>query len=175
MNSYTFLIILIAILSIILLIYFVCLAKLRKYKDIMLKTEDIINNSLNDKAEIIANINTSIKKVAEKKDYLKDYIKINDLKISNIEKDMKLDEAFKLIKDLMEDFENLNKDKEFKNNIKKLKELDEVLVSAKSLYNKNATKNNNLIKNFPYTLVAKFSNYSIKSLYNNKTDDGDNF
>ena len=97
--------------------------------------------------------------------------------ITNIEKDLKLDEAVKLINDLIIDFNELNSNNDFLNIYKTLKSTDEILISAKNVFNQNAILSNQLIKNFPNNLVAKITKFKIRSFYNlnNKTDDGEAF
>ena len=176
MNIYVILAIIIMILAILVFTYFACVANLKKYQEKMNKAEEIIDENLNKKLDLVITLNGTIKKVTGKKDYLKDYISIRDLIITNIEKDMKLNDAIKLINELANDYSDLNSDKEFMKTFKSLKELDEVLVSAKNLFNQNAVHSNQLIKSFPYNIVAKIAKYRIRSFYTtNKTDDGDNF
>ena len=141
------------------------------------KAESIIDEKLQEKLELILTLNSSIKKVTGKKDYLKDYIAIKDMIITNNEKDMKLEEAVNLINGLITDFDKLSKDAEFNKHIKTLREIDEVLISAKNVFNQNAVISNKLIKNIPYSIVAKIAKYRIRGFYNNskKTDDGEVF
>ncbi len=177
MNFYVILVFLFALIAIAVLVYFIAVTKLKKYNEKMSKAEEIIDTKLNEKLEIIISLNGSIKKVTGKKDYLKDYVSIRDLIITNNEKDLKLDEAVKLINDLMTDFDNLNKDNDFIKNYKLLRETDEILIAAKNLFNQNAIESNKLIKSFPYNVVAKLAKYRIRGFYNsnNKTDDGETF
>ncbi|MBE6156696.1 MAG: LemA family protein [Firmicutes bacterium] len=176
MNIYLVLLIIFAIIAIVALIYFSGFNKLKKYKEKMDKAESLIDTNLNKKLDLIININSEVKKVTGKKDYLKEYISIRDLIIQNIEKDLKLEEAEKLINDLMTDFIELNNDVEFNNLIKNLRDIDEILVSAKNMFNQNAVLSNQLIKTFPNNIVAKISKFRIRSFYsNNKTDDGETF
>lgn len=176
MSKYLILLIIVTLILIAVLIYFIGVSKLKKYKEKMDKAENIIDANLNKKLELIITLNGSIKKVTGKKDYLKDYISIRDLIITNNEKDMKLEEAVKLINDLTTDFSELSTDKDFIKNNKDLREIDEILVSAKNLFNQNALYSNKLIKNFPYNIIAKISKFRIRSFYNNnKTDDGEAF
>ena len=176
MEFYIGLAIIVMLIAILLFTYFVCITNLKKYQEKMDKSEKIIEENLNKKLDLVNTLNSTIKKVTGKKDYLKDYISINSLNITNIEKDMKLDEGIKLIDELTNDYRDLNKDKEFMKTFNSLREIDEVLVSAKNLFNKNAIKLNQLIKKFPYNIVAKIAKYKIRSFYTtNKTDDGDNF
>ena len=174
MEFYITLAIIIMLLAIIVFTYFVCITNLNKYQEKIDKAEEIIDENLDKKLDLVNTLNNTIKKVTGKKDYLKDYISIKN--ITNIEKDMKLNEAIKLIDELTSDYRDLNKDKEFMKTFNSLRELDEVLVAAKNLFNQNAVKSNQLIKKFPYNIVAKITKYKIRSFYTtNKTDDGDNF
>lgn len=164
------------LIAILVFAYFACLTKLKKYQEKMDKAEEIIDENLNKKLDLIITLNNTIQNVTGKKEYLKDYISIRDLIITNIEKDMKLDEGIKLINELTNDYSDLNSNKEFMKTFNSLREIDEVLVSAKNLFNQNAVKSNQLIKSFPYNIVAKIVKYRIRSFYTtNKTDDGDNF
>ena len=175
MNTYVIILIIVTILAILVLTYFSCFNKLKIYKERMEKAENIIDTNLNTKLDLIIAINSEVKKVTGKKDYLKDYISIRDLIITNIEKDWKLDEAIKLINDLMIDYTELNNSEKFKNNIQELRKTDEVLTSAKNMFNSNAVESNKLIKTFPYNFVAKIAKFKMRSFYNNKTEDNEAF
>ena len=175
MNLYVIIGIIFMIISIIALIHFTSYSKLKKYKEKMDKAETIIEENLAKKLDLIISINGDVKKVTGKKDYLKEYVSIDNLIITNIEKDLKLDDALKLINDLMRDFEDLNNDSNFQKNINELKKIDELLVSAKNMFNQNAIISNQLIKNFPNNIVAKFTKFKIRSFYNNKTDSEETF
>lgn len=175
MNIYLIIGIIFMILAILALIFFSGLSKLKKYKEKMDKAENIIDENLNKKLDLIISINGDVKKVTGKKDYLKDYVSIRDLIITNIEKDLKLDEATKLINDLMRDFDELNKEENFIKSITELRRIDEILVSAKNMFNQNAIESNQIIKIFPNNLVAKIAKIKFRSFYNNKTDSEETF
>lgn len=175
MNFWFIVVFIIMIIAIIALIFFSSYSKLKQYKEKMDNAESIIDENLNKKLDLIIAINGLVKKVTGKKDYLKEYVSIRDLIITNIEKDLKLDEAVKLINDLKVDFQELNNDDEFLKNINRLREVNEVLVSAKNVFNQNAIISNKIIKTFPNNLVAKISKFKIRSFYNNKTEDGETF
>lgn len=168
-SSYLIITITFALIATCILIYFICVTKLKKYKDKMDTAEAIIEENLDKKLELIITLNGSIKKVTGKKDYLKDYVSIKDLIITKLEKDLKLEEAVKLISDLTNDYTELNSDPDFLKSIESLREIDEVLISAKNLFNQNAIESNKLIKNFPYNIVAKIAKYRIRSFYNSNT------
>ena len=171
MNGYVILILIVALIAILCLVYFSIASKLKGYKDKMSKAEEIIDTNLNNKLDLIISINGEVKKATGKKDYLKDYVSIGDLIITNNEKDLKLTEAEKLINDLTKDYEELEKNKEFNKKMQSLREIDEILTSAKNVFNQNAIKSNQLIKNIPYNIIAKTLKLRIRSFYNtNKTD-----
>ena len=176
MNIYLILLIIFTLIAILIFLYFSGYTKLRAYKEKMDKAEQLIEEKLEKKLELIMLINSEVKKVTDKKDYLKDYISIQDLIITNIEKDLKLDEAVKLINELIYDFTDLNNDKDFLNHLNELRKIDEVLVSAKNMFNQNAIFSNQLIKTFPNNIIAKIANFKFRSFYtNNKTDDSETF
>ena len=176
MNIYIIIAILVMLITILVFTYFACMSKLKKYQEKMDKAEEIIDENLNKKLDLVITLNNTIKNVTGKKEYLKDYISLRDLIITNIEKDMKLNEGIKLINELNNDYGDLNKDKDFMKTFNSLREIDEVLVSAKNLFNQSAINSNQLIKSFPYNIVAKIAKYRIRSFYTtNKTDDSDNF
>jgi len=172
MNIYVVFIVLFAIIAIMALIYFTSYNKLKKYKEKMDKAENIIEENLSKKLELIITINGEVKKVTGEKDYLKEYVSIDNLIITNIEKDLKLDEAVKLINDLVKDFTELNSDEQFIKIMENLRKVDEVLISSKNMFNQNAILSNQLIKNIPNNIIAKIAKFKIRSYYNNnKTED----
>ena len=114
MEFYFIVMVIVMIIAILALIFFTSYTKLKKYKEKMDKAENIIEENLNKKLDLIIAINGEVKKVTGKKDYLKEYVSIRDLIITNIEKDLKLDEAVKLINDLTRDFEELMKDEDMR-------------------------------------------------------------
>ena len=175
MNIYVLLSIIFAIIAILLLLYFTSYFKLKEYKERMDKAENIIDTNLNKKLDLIISINNEIKKCTNKKDYLKEYTAIKDLIITNIEKDWRLDEAIKLINDLALDYKKLNDSKKFKELILEIKKTDEIITSAKNMFNSNALESNKTIKLFPNNIVAKISNFKKRSFYNNKLDDNESF
>ena len=177
MNIYLIIAIVFALIAILVLIYVVSYSKLKGYKEKMDKAESLIEENLDKKFDLIITMNGPIKKVTGKKDYLKDYTNLKDMITTNIEKDLKLEEAVRLINELMKDFTEINSDKEFMKSYQHLREVDEVLVASKNLFNQNALQSNQLLKTFPYSLMSKIANFKIRSYYttNNKTDEGETF
>ncbi len=171
MNKYVVLLIIIIVIGIVLIVYFSATSTLKKYRERMDLAENNIESALDKKLDIIIGMNNEIKKVTGKKDYLKDYVDLNKLLITNIEKDIKLTEAERLINELLKDYSDLLNDSKMKKMIVNLREVNESLTSSKNMYNKNAFESNNELKSFPTNVVGKISKYNFKSYYNNKTDD----
>lgn len=175
MNIYIVILVVVVIIAILSLITFISLNKLKGYKEKMDIAEKNIDSCLDKKLELIISINGDIKKIITEKDYLKDYVGIKDLIMTNIEKDIKLNEAYSLINKLIVDNDKLSKNDKVNKKMAELRKNDEKLVSSKNLFNKAALVSNNTIKTFPNNIVSKLFNYKIRSYYNNKAEDVDNF
>lgn len=163
----TKILILITIITILLLIFVTCYSKLKDQKIKVEYTDDTIKNALEKKADLITKINNEIKKKLEKKNYLKDYINLNNKNLTSIELDIKLDEGFEIITNLISDFPEL-KNKELKKLYSDLKRNEEILYSSKTLYNKYSTSLNRYIRKFPYNICSKIVRIRIKPFYNLK-------
>lgn len=175
MNIYFIIGLIVLIIGSLLLFYFISYNKLKEFKDRMDKSESIIEDALNKKLDILIILNNEIKKVTDKKDYLKEYIDIKDMIITNNEKDLKVNEAFELIYKLTNDYEELSNEKNYTKEIDKVREIDETLTGAKNMFNKNALLSNKIIKQFPNNLIAKIAGFKIRSFYSIKKSDDENF
>ena len=159
--------VIIIIIGMISLLYVITYNDLVSYKIRIEKAEGIIDEKLREKYDLIAKMNINIKKVVNKKDYLKDYIELKDKRISNYEMDRKLTEAMNIILEVKNDYSELN-NKEFNNNFKKIEEINETLISCKTYYNKNTSELNKIIRKFPSNIVAKIHRYKIKPFFDGK-------
>lgn len=173
--KYILLLTIIAVISVISLVVIISLTKFNKYKEKINISNKIIDENLESKLNSIKSIDKEIKKVIDDKDYLKDYIQIENSSINNIEMDIKLNEAEIFINKLLIDNSKLNKSTKIKKILVELRMIDEKIVSAKTIYNKNAYLNNNLLKSFPNNIISKIFNYKIINYYNNKADEDDSF
>ena len=159
--------VIIIIIGMISLLYVITYNDLVSYKIRIEKAEGIIDEKLREKYDLIAKMNINIKKVVNKKDYLKDYIELKDKRISNYEMDRKLTEAMNIILEVKNDYSELN-NKEFNDNFKKIEEINETLISCKTYYNKNTYEINKIIRKFPSNIVAKIHRYKIKPFFDGK-------
>ena len=157
----------IIIIGIIAIVYVITYNNLVNYKIKIEKAEGIIDENLRNKYDLIAKMNIAIKKVVNKKDYLKDYIDLKDKRISNYELDRKLTEAMNIILEVKGDYSELDT-KEFNNDLKEVNKINETLTSCKTYYNKNTTELNQIIRKFPTNIVAKIHRYKIKPFFDGK-------
>lgn len=167
MNLTTIILIIIIALGIIGLIYVISYNNLVEYKIKIEKAEGLIDDSLRQKYDKITELNSLIKKVVTKKDYLKEYIDLKDKRISNYELDRKLTEAMMLIKEVKNDYEELD-NKDFNKELTDIEAIDESLLSGKNYYNKYTSELNRIIQKFPTNIVAKIHRYKIKPFFDGK-------
>ena len=167
MSLASIILLIIIIIGVLALIYVMTYNNLVNYKIKIEKAEGIIDENLRHKYDLIAKMNIAIKKVVNKKDYLKEYIELKDKRISNYELDRKLTEAMNIILEVKNDYSELDT-KEFNNDLKEINAINETLTSCKTYYNKNTTELNQIIRKFPSNIVAKIHRYKIKPFFDGK-------
>ena len=151
------------------IVYIINYNKMQYINSKINQSTEIIEESLNSRYELIVNASNIInEKLEDNKDYFKEYINLKNKKLSNIDKDKKINEAIDLIKNLYEDNKSINKNKDVKNIIKDLKEIDEKLTAAKSFFNKNTKEMNELVNKFPSNVVAKINGYKVSQIFDTK-------
>ena len=151
----------------LIIIYATIYNKIMIYKTKIEKAEGIIDESLRAKYDAICRINTYVKKIVTKKDYLKEYIDLKNKKISNYDLDRKLTEAVNTIMELKNDYSDLDS-KEINKELKNINQINEDLTSSKNYFNKNTNELNSLIRKFPMNIVAKIHHYKIKPFFDGK-------
>ncbi|MBQ9833784.1 MAG: LemA family protein [Bacilli bacterium] len=165
----TIFLIIIVVVGLLAIIYINNYNNLQYLKTKIEQAENVIDEALRNKYDVIIKINSIIKKeLKTKKEYLKDIINIKDEKISNFDFDRRLIDAMNIINDLVNDHDVLIKNKDITELLYQIKDYDEKLVSGKTYYNKNTTESNHLIRKFPSTIVAKLLNYKIKPYFDGK-------
>lgn len=168
MMDYTSIIlILIIIVGLLVIFYATIYNKIVIYKLKIDKAESVIDEALRQKYDCIVRLNSHIKKVVTKKDYLKEYIDLKNKKISNYDLDRKLTEAVNTVLELKNDYSELDT-KEFNKELKTINKINEDLTSSKNYYNKNTSDLNEVIKKFPNNIIAKIHHYSIKPFFDGK-------
>jgi hypothetical protein len=174
MNIQLLILIIITLISVASLVYIIEKQKLRKYYLRIIKAETNIDNKINEKIDLVENINKILTKGSNKKDYLKDYLKKLE-GANNYEKDIVLNDCTLIINDLIHDNKKISNNKEMKKLLKDFKNVDEELISNKTIFNNNMNNLKYQTKNIIKKIVAITSNYKDKKCYEiNKTDDGIN-
>lgn len=169
MNAVSIFLLLIIIGGILGIIYVNHYNKLQYLKTKIEQSENIIDDSLRAKYDMIVKINIIVKKVIKnKKEYLKEYVNLKNHKISNFDLDRKLVEAMNVIYELRNDFTNLEKEEEFNQLLREIKTTDERLSAVKNYYNKNTNSCNELIRKFPSMVIAKIHKFKIKPFFDGK-------
>ena len=167
MKIIDFFLIIVIILGIIGIIYALCYNKLSYYKTRIERAENIIDENLRKKYDLICKINIEIKKEINKKDYLKEYVDLKEKRISNYDLERSLIEAINVIRELINDNSKLN-NKAVLSLLKDIEKIDEEIESGKNYYNKNNTELNSIIRKFPTSVVAKIHRYKIKPYFDGK-------
>lgn len=163
----TLILIIISIISILSLIFYISFSKINEIKNKISFIEKNIEDYLKIKCNCVNKINNETKSKLDKKNYFKDYVNLEKKNLTNIELDIKLDDAFIIIKELKNDIPEI-KTKEFNKIYRELKSINEKLYSSKKLYNKYASISNQIIRKFPNNIIAKIIKYNIRAFYNIK-------
>ena len=133
------------------------------------ESENIIDNELRNKYDLIMKSSTTINKLLKKEvTYFKDLEKLKKDNISNFDLDRKITEGENLIDQVKNDYKSLNDNEEYISIINDLKDSDEILEAAKSFYNKYTTEINLLIKKFPTNVIAKFHKIKLRNYFDGK-------
>ena len=167
MSPIVIILILVIIISAFIIMYIITHNKLHYYKVRIDVAENIIDEALRKKYDLLCDLNIDIKKVIKDKDYLKEFVDYKNHRLTNYETDRKLVEGFNLINELKGDHKKLGT-KKFENKLKQLQPINEELESGKNYFNKNTTKMNMLIRKFTTNVVAKRHKFKIKPYFDNK-------
>ena len=165
---YALLIILIlACLSVIVYIFYY-----NKLQDCKLKideSENIIDERLRNKYDLLVNISKVIEDhVKDEKISFKELNDLKEMEISNFDLDRKLNEFVNLINTINNDYKELDDIDEYSNLLDKIKRVDEELTAAKKFYNTYIGDSNELVRKFPSNIVAKFHNIKLKNFFDGK-------
>ena len=164
----------IGIVAFLALIYVVIYNKIQFSITKIEHVEGLIDEDLRSKFDIVKRADDAIKSLLKSnKDYLKEYSKLKDEKISNFDLERKLKEAENLIYNLYNDHTELNKNENMLEIKKSFKEVNEKLSAGISYYNKQTNLLNSYIRKFPNNLIAKVHHISTKPFFDGKdmTDD----
>ena len=156
-----------------IILFTVFLIKGNKLKVMNVKIEEAendISNILNDKYELLKNIN-EIMKSKDKEDFLKDIDSIKKDEISSIELNKELAKYDKEITELIDYNKEIIFDKEEEDVFEKLSKINIERLAVEKYYNDNASKFNDSLNRFPASIISKFKDYDIKDLFENEKEE----
>lgn len=123
------------------------------------KRFDLLNKSIG----IIKNISNN-----KKDEILETIIQLRSKKLSNFELDRELYDAINEFQQYKEKYAELKNHEEFLKIELGLFESEAEIVAARKYYNDIITDYNKLVRSFPSNIVAKFTNYKLKTYYDGK-------
>lgn len=133
------------------------------------EAENIIDDSLRKKYDILFNIINHIKKsIKIEESVFSKFNELNDKNISNFNLDRELVSQKTLINQIIEDYSELNENNEIVNLQKELIRCDEKLEATKVFYNKYTTELNKLIRTFPSNIISKIHKIKLLNYFDGK-------
>lgn len=165
---YTLLLLLIIICS-LAIGYIILYNNIQHYTTKVDQAESIIDETLRKRYDLVISASKIIDKVVtDKKHLFKEFAKLKEENITNFDLDRRITENFILIKQLRNDYTELQEHKEFKAIFNDLKATEEKLQAAKSYYNKYTNLLNDFIRKFPANLIAKMHDVKIRLFFDGK-------
>ena len=151
------------------LVYVTCFNKLRE-NDLRIKeAESIIDDSLRNKFDLMMRLDLFLQKYFKKdKPYFKELNEMKDQEFSSFTFDRKIEEAMLISLKIVNDEDDILKEKDYIDITNEIKKTDEKLSAAKSFYNKYTTKYNGLVNSFPARIVAKVIHAEEKRYFDGK-------
>ena len=170
MNAiYIVLITLIIVVAIVVTLYIRKMNKLKFYKTRTIQAQSVIEEELEKRYELIISSKDIVKKNTKKDmDFYEQLEKTKSANISTIEFEKQLTTALATLELISNDYPKINDKKGFKELMRSLEESTTKLDAAKSFYNSNNNKLNELLKKFPTNLIGKIKGYTINPNYEAK-------
>lgn len=159
----------IIVIGIIIIEYIFNYNKIQSMNIKINESENIIDNELRNKYDLIIRSSTIINKLLKKEvTYFKELEKLKNNNISNFDMDRKIKEGENIIYKVNNDYKSLEDNEEFNEILDKLKDSNEILEASKSFYNKYTTEINLLIKKFPTNIISKLHKIKLRNYFDGK-------
>lgn len=169
MNLFTYILLIIIAVCIILIWYISIYNNYQNYIIRMNEAESFIDNTLRKRFDLLNKSIDIIKNVTNtKKDVLNIIKDLKSVKLSNFDLDRKLYEAINEFNGLKEANEELKNNESFLKVDLGLIESEAEIVAARKYYNDIVTDYNKLVRSFPSNIVAKISRYKTKTYFDGK-------
>ncbi|MBR1717732.1 MAG: LemA family protein [Bacilli bacterium] len=174
MNLFTYILLIIIAVCIILIWYISIYNNYQNYIIRMNEAESFIDNTLRKRFDLLNKSIDIIKNVTNtKKDVLNIIKDLKSVKLSNFDLDRKLYEAINEFNGLKEANEELKNNESFLKVDLGLIESEAEIVAARKYYNDIVTDYNKLVRSFPSNIVAKISRYKTKTYFDGKNMEDD--
>lgn len=164
-----FIFLLFIIISIAIVIVKNCYERIKVFNKNLLITKDDFNEKIFNKYDLIKKF---IKSIKEKyKVDIKLFEEVNDLDendLLSLKNEKLLNSCYKELVHIKEDNQKNKELKVFKDIISNYENNELYILSLRTYYNKHILKYNNLIKKFPYNLIAKMKKCSSLSILDGK-------
>ncbi len=169
MEVLTILLIIIILLGIIAIGYILYYNKMQFLKTKIEQAEGVIDETLRARYDLIVRANDITKNVLKNnKEYFKDQLALKNKDVTNFETDRTLKEGFRILNKLIDDFPNLQKNKELKEMKATIKTTDEKIAAMTSYYNQATNELNGLIRKFPSNIIGKLHKFKVKPFFDGK-------
>ncbi len=163
------LITLLIVVTILVTLYIRKISKLKFFKIRTNEAEKVIEEELKIRHELIMSTKPIVQKNTKMDlNFYDDLENIMNSNINTIELEKKLTAAIATIHLIINDYPKIIDKKGFREIMRKISESDTKINAAKSFYNTNNTKLNDLLKKIPTNIIGKFKGYKISSNYEAK-------
>lgn len=163
------LLLLIIVIGILAIVYVIYYNKMQFLKTKIEQAEGIIDETLRERYDILVRANDIVKNVLnDGKDYFKDCLSLKDKQVTNFEMDRSLKESFNILNKLVDDYSELRKNKELKEILTSIKATNERITATTSYYNKNTNELNGYIRQFPSNIVGKVHKFKVSAFFDGK-------
>lgn len=159
----------IIIISFLSLLFIILYNKIHVCKTRVIKAENQIEEELDKRYKIIKEMKPIIEKSTKKE--IKDFKELDDLKKTNVstfDLDDKIEETFKTINMIRNDYPKLNKKKEFNELVIRYEESNTYINAAKSYFNSYNKQLLSLSRKFPTNIICLMMHIKRKPYYEGK-------
>lgn len=169
MNWFYILLLCIIILGILAIVYIIFFNKMQFLKTKIEQAEGIIDETLRERYDLLVRANDIVKSVLNnKKEYFKEHLSSKERAITNFELDRTLKDAFRILYKLVDDYPEIQKNKELKEILVHIKATNEKIAATTSYYNKNTNELNGYVRKFPSNLIGKIHKFKINPFFDGK-------
>jgi hypothetical protein len=168
------LVVLIVFIALMIVIYKNYNSKLLSNKEKIEDAKNEFNEMYKEKYELVKKFITQIEN--KYKIESKTFEEVRDISVEglfDLKSEKLLNKCYKELLQIKEDNQKTKELKIFRELIDKYEDNELHVISLRTFYNKYAVKYNNVIKKFPYSIIAKFNKYETATLLEGKEIDSD--